>query len=109
MSSIIKPTPNVRQQMKMKGVEPKDHTKEYRQLLKSQSQNFKLNQSVANQPPKTPYKNPKFKNVESKAKDFSILPANIVRERLQTPRKIVTENKLPENPGGNKFFGRTPK
>ena len=59
MSSIVKPIPDVRTQMKMKGIEPKDHKHEYRQLLKSASTNFKTNQTVLNQPPKTLWKNKK--------------------------------------------------
>ena len=47
--------------------------------------------------------------MSSKAKEFSILPAQTVRDRLKTPTIQIKENKLPENPGGNKFFGKTPK
>jgi len=63
---------------------------------------------LTTKPEKLPFKDPRYSSVESKNKEFIKLNSDQVRKRLQTPKPVVKDNNLPQYPGGNKCFGKTP-
>eukprot|EP00801_Mesodinium_rubrum_P008931 Mrub_08961.p1 GENE.Mrub_08961~~Mrub_08961.p1 ORF type:complete len:222 (-),score=36.49 Mrub_08961:125-718(-) len=94
----------------VKPIQTVKHDRDFNLELKSQlySKNVK---DWTKKPALTKYIPPstaKF-NIKSKTSQFIKLKDDAVRTELKTPQPMMNDNKLPENPGGNKNFGKTPK